>query len=71
MFDTTSPRAALNAKKTRGEKLGRPVSLTPSQIREAVAMIDDGKGASYVARLFNVDRATLYRALLRKVAVAT
>jgi DNA invertase Pin-like site-specific DNA recombinase len=56
-------KSALNAKKTRGEKLGRPVSLTPSQIREAVAMIDDGKGASYVARLFKVDRATLYRAL--------
>ena len=56
-------KSALNAKKTRGEKLGRPVSLTPSQIREAVAMIDDGKGASYVAWLFKVDRATLYRAL--------
>jgi hypothetical protein len=27
------------------------------------AMIDDGKGASYVARLLKVDRATLFRAL--------
>jgi DNA invertase Pin-like site-specific DNA recombinase len=38
-------KSAFNAKKTRGEKLGRPVALTPSQIREEIGMINDGKGA--------------------------
>jgi DNA invertase Pin-like site-specific DNA recombinase len=56
-------KSALAAKKTRGEKLGRPVALTPSQIKAAQKMIADGEGASHVARLFKVDRATLYRAL--------
>jgi DNA invertase Pin-like site-specific DNA recombinase len=60
-------KSALAAKKTRGETLGRPVALTPSQIKAAQKMIADGEGASHVARLFKVDRATLYRAL-RKAA---
>jgi DNA invertase Pin-like site-specific DNA recombinase len=57
--------AALDAKRARGEKLGRPVSLTPSQIREAQEMVNAGKGVTYVARLFGCNRATMYRALAR------
>jgi len=60
-------KAVLRAKKARGEKLGRPLSLTPSQVREARVMVAEGKGSKYVARLFGVDPATLYRAL-KKVA---
>jgi DNA invertase Pin-like site-specific DNA recombinase len=58
-------RAALGAKKLRGEPLGRRYSLTPSQVREAAEMINGGKGVSYVARMFRCDRATMYRALKR------
>jgi hypothetical protein len=43
--------------------IGAPSAKRRTEIREALAMIVDGKGASYVARLFKVDRATLYRAL--------
>jgi hypothetical protein len=45
----------------RGEKLGRPVSLTPSQIREAVAMIDDGKGASLLGFIRSIARRCIAR----------
>jgi putative DNA-invertase from lambdoid prophage Rac len=58
-------KSSLNAKKWRGETLGRPTSLTPSQVREAQEMVEAGKGVSYVARLFGCDRATLYRAMRR------
>ncbi len=56
-------KSALAAKKTRGEKRGWPVALTPSQLRAAQKMIAAGEGASHVARLLKVDRATVYRAL--------
>lgn len=58
-------KAALSAKKQRGEPLGRRRLLTPAQVREATEMFEAGKGASHVARMFKVDRATLYRALKR------
>jgi DNA invertase Pin-like site-specific DNA recombinase len=61
-------KSALAAKKSRGETLGRKRSLTPSQVREAKEIIDAGKGVTYAARLFDVDRATLYRAMARTAA---
>lgn len=58
-------RDALAAKRSRGEKLGRPFSLKPSQVKAARKMIDAGESPSHVARLFEVDRSTLYRALAK------
>lgn len=60
--------AALQAKKRRGEKLGRPFALTPSQVKAAKKMIDCGESASHVARVLRVDRSTIYRALSKIAA---
>jgi DNA invertase Pin-like site-specific DNA recombinase len=60
--------AALQAKKRRGEALGRPRAMTPSQIAAARSMLDAGESPSHVARIFGVDRSTLYRALARSTA---
>jgi DNA invertase Pin-like site-specific DNA recombinase len=57
--------ATLQAKKRRGERLGRPLSLTPSQSAAARKMLDDGESPSHVARLFRVDRSTLYRTIAK------
>jgi DNA invertase Pin-like site-specific DNA recombinase len=62
-------KSALAAKKTRGETLGRPVSLTPSQVAVARKMLDDGESASHVARILRVDRSTLYRAIAKSDAL--
>ena len=60
-------KAVLRAKKLGAKSSAAPFSLTPSQVREARVMVAEGKGSKYVARLFGVDPATLYRAL-KKVA---
>jgi DNA invertase Pin-like site-specific DNA recombinase len=56
-------KAALAAKKRRGESVGRRPGLTPAQVREARALLAAGRGPSYVARTFRVGRSTLYRHL--------
>lgn len=61
--------ATLQAKKRRGETLGRPRSLTRSQVDAARKLLEDGESPSHVARLFRVDRSTLYRALAKQAAV--
>jgi len=53
------------SKRRRGERIGRPLALTPSQVRAAKKMLDQGEGPSQVARVLRVDRSTLYRALQR------
>lgn len=58
--------AALRAKQRRGERLGRPVALTPQQVDTAHKLLDDGESPSHVARLFRVDRSTLYRAIAKR-----
>jgi len=58
--------AALAAKKRRGETLGRPRAMTPSQVAAAVKMLHDGEAPSHVARLFKIDRSTLNRAIARQ-----
>jgi DNA invertase Pin-like site-specific DNA recombinase len=63
-------RAALAAKQRRGERLGRPRSLTPSQVVAANEMLERGDSPSHVARLFRVDRSTLYRAIASVKAFA-
>jgi DNA invertase Pin-like site-specific DNA recombinase len=57
--------AALAAKKRRGERLGRRLALTPSQVKAARKSLDDGDSPSHVARFLRIDRSTLYRALAR------
>ena len=56
----------LGAKKRRGERIGRKLLLTKSQVSAARALLVDGtRSATSVARTLRVDRATLYRALDR------
>jgi len=59
-------KAALAAKRRRGETLGRPRAMTPSQVAAAVKMLHDGEAPSHVARLFKIDRSTLNRAIARR-----
>lgn len=47
------------------ERVGRPPALTPSQVREARAMLKRGDSPSHVARILRIGRSTLYRALLK------
>jgi len=57
-------KAGLQAAKKRGKKLGRPMRLTPEQIKHAEKMINSGQQtASGMAELYGVDRTTLYRAM--------
>ncbi len=56
-------REALAAKKRRGERIGRPRALTPARIEAAREMLSSGHAASHVARVLQVGRSTLYRAL--------
>jgi DNA invertase Pin-like site-specific DNA recombinase len=55
--------ARLQAKRVRGERVGRKPSLTPSQVRDARTLLDQGRSASQVARSLRCSRATLYRHL--------
>lgn len=54
-------RAGLIAARQQGRTGGRPAKLNTHQIREAVKLVKGGKTAAEVARLFNVDRATIGR----------
>ena len=56
-------KASLDAKRRRGERIGRPRALTPAQVREARTMIARGESVSHTARIMRCGRATLYRAL--------
>jgi DNA invertase Pin-like site-specific DNA recombinase len=49
-------------------KFGRKPKLTAPQIAHARKLIDEGEPVPDVARLLSVDRATIYRALLREAA---
>ena len=55
--------AAIRAAQARGEHVGRPPALTPTQVREAKKMIDRGESPNHVARILRVGRSTLYRHL--------
>jgi len=55
--------AGMRAAKSRGEHIGRPLVLSPTQIREAKKMLERGESANHVARVLRVGRSTLYRAI--------
>jgi DNA invertase Pin-like site-specific DNA recombinase len=57
-------RAGVKAAKRRGVAFGRKRKLTPQQIAHARELIDRGEARHHVANLLNVDRVTLYRALV-------
>ncbi len=55
--------AGMRAAKTRGEHIGRPLALSPAQIREAKKMLDRGESPNHVAHVLRIGRSTLYRAI--------
>jgi len=57
--------AGMRAAKKRGEHIGRPSALSPTQIREAKKMLERGESPNHVARVLRVGRSTLYRAIGR------
>lgn len=63
-------RDALQAKKRRGERIGRRPALSPSRLLAAREMLANGHGASHVARVLKVGRSTLYRSLQRSCSTA-
>lgn len=58
--------AGMRAAKNRGEHIGRPSALTPTQVREAKKMRDRGESPNHIARVLRVGRSTLYRAIGQK-----
>ena len=57
-------RAGVKAARARGVKFGRKRKLQPAQVAHARKQIDQGQSHGDVAALFNVNRSTLYRALV-------
>lgn len=47
----------------RGVRFGRPAKLTPEQVALGQRLIDEGRSARDVAKIFKVHTATLYRGL--------
>jgi DNA invertase Pin-like site-specific DNA recombinase len=58
-------RAGVKAAQARGVKFGRKRKLSPQQVRHARQLIEGGEAVPQVAKLFRVDRATMYRELQR------
>ncbi|HEY2475330.1 MAG TPA: recombinase family protein [Candidatus Cybelea sp.] len=65
--DRTS--AYLQAKKRRGEPLGRPRATTKEQDEHLVALIAGGESKRRAARILGIDRATAYRILARQAQI--
>jgi DNA invertase Pin-like site-specific DNA recombinase len=61
---TERTRAGVEAAKARGVKFGRKRKLQPTQVAHARKQIEQGQRHEEVAALFNVNRSTLYRALV-------
>lgn len=56
-------QAGLSAAKAKGVKLGRRKSLTTSQVKHAIALLEAGESGHAVAQSMKTSRATLYRAI--------
>jgi DNA invertase Pin-like site-specific DNA recombinase len=55
--------AAREARRARGQSIGRPKALEPSKVALAQRMHASGESASTIAATLGVSRATVYRAL--------
>jgi DNA invertase Pin-like site-specific DNA recombinase len=55
--------AARDARRARGQSIGRPKALTEEKVALARRMHDSGESATTIATTLNVSRATVYRAL--------
>jgi DNA invertase Pin-like site-specific DNA recombinase len=55
--------AAREARRARGQSIGRPKALDESKVGLAQQMHDSGEGASTIADALGVSRATIYRVL--------
>ncbi|WP_145014072.1 recombinase family protein [Mycobacterium marseillense] len=55
--------AARDARRARGQSIGRPKALDPSNVALARRMHASGESASTIATALGVSRATIYRAL--------
>ena len=55
--------AARDARRARGQSIGRPKALDDSKAALAQRMHDSGEGASTIAATLGVSRATVYRTL--------
>jgi DNA invertase Pin-like site-specific DNA recombinase len=56
-------RAGMKAARKRGVKFGRKPKLSTAQLAQACKLVASGEPVPVVAKLFSVDRATVYRAL--------
>lgn len=54
-------QAGLSRARAAGKAIGRPASLSPDQRRRAEQLLQEGHGASAVARELKVNRATIRR----------
>ena len=57
--------AGVKSAQARGVKFGRKPSLSAQQIAHARKLVEQGEAVPTVAKLLDVDRATVYRALKR------
>lgn len=58
------------AARKRGVRFGRPVKLTAEQVALGQRLIEEGRSAREVAKMFKVHAATLYRAIGTQAAIA-
>jgi len=58
-------RARVKAAQRRGVKFGRKVKLTPDRMSHARKLIDHGRTPTEAAKIIDVSRSSLYRALQR------
>ncbi|AKK25097.1 recombinase family protein [Pandoraea oxalativorans] len=66
---TSSGRAAAKA---RGTKFGRKPKLEPAQLTHIYELVDEGKASRQeIAKLFSIDRSTLYRVLSQRTSGAS
>jgi DNA invertase Pin-like site-specific DNA recombinase len=55
--------AARDARRARGQSIGRPKALTDEKVAQARRMHDSGESATTIATTLGVSRATVYRVL--------
>jgi DNA invertase Pin-like site-specific DNA recombinase len=60
--------AGMKAAQARGQHCGRPAGLTPSQIKHARELREQGKSTREIGRLFKVSHSAVVRGLSRAAA---